>query len=86
MLFPWVAVAPLAELAVTAFDGSAVAAAAALAGAGEDAAEAGVAAEASFDGAAAAVGAALAGAVEDAPEAGGVAAAELADVPPRLVT
>ncbi|HUY13403.1 MAG TPA: hypothetical protein VMX16_07210 [Terriglobia bacterium] len=44
-----------------------------------------VAVEAAFDGPAVAAGFALAGADEDDPEAGG-AAAEAADVPPRLVT
>jgi hypothetical protein len=85
MPFPSVALAPPAGLAVVAFDGSAVAADCVLAGAGEDAAGAGVAAEASFEGSAVAVGFTLAEELEDFVEAGGVAA-ELADAPPRPVT
>ena len=75
----------LAELPAGAFDGVAVAAGSALAGAGEADSEAGGAvAAAAFGGAAVAPGSALAGAGEADPEAGGAVAA--ADVPPRLLT
>jgi hypothetical protein len=89
MLFPWAAavVELPAELPVGAFDGSAVAAGFAVAGAGEDddAEAGGVGAEATFDGSAVAAGFAVADAGEDEAEAVGVCA-EPADVPPRLVT
>ncbi len=86
MAFPWVAVAPPAELPVGAFDAPAVVAGSVLAGAGEaDPGSGWCRCRGGFDGAAVAAAPSLAGTGGDGPEAGGVAA-EPADVPPKLVT
>jgi hypothetical protein len=81
MAFPAATVASPPEFPAFAFDGSAVAAGSALAGAGEDPEAGSAAAEETCGVPPVAAGSALTGAGDGDPEG---AAAEAADVPPRL--